>query len=129
MSFDFNSIFGGQIAGFHKRKNHVVDEIWEHVLRDEVAIETRTLRKWLSPQDPGLRKMAKANGMAPADREEYTCELLQSHLLAFSRSDHEVLAVHGPAGCGKRVLSSWIMERLQRPLGRNAYVTLSRTIG
>ncbi|KAL8722646.1 MAG: hypothetical protein Q9181_007437, partial [Wetmoreana brouardii] len=124
-SFDFNTLFGGQIAAFHKRKNHIVDAMWEHVLGDEAAMETRNLRKWLGPRDSGSQKLLKEDDTAPADRDEYTCEWFQSHLLAFSRSDEDTLAIHGPTGCGKSVLSSWIVERLQRPLGKKAYVTLS----
>ncbi|KAL8867412.1 MAG: hypothetical protein Q9174_005684, partial [Haloplaca sp. 1 TL-2023] len=117
-------MFGGQITGFTKRKVHIVDEVWGHVLGDEAAMATKTLRKWLSP-DPGPQNMKKMTDMAPAQREEFTCEWFQSHLLAFSRSDNDVLAMHGPAGCGKTFLSSWIVERLQRPIGRKSYLTLS----
>ncbi|KAL9606785.1 MAG: hypothetical protein Q9179_000075 [Wetmoreana sp. 5 TL-2023] len=127
-SFDFNTLFGGQIAAFRKRKSHIVDAMWEHVLGDEAAMETRNLRKWLGPRDPGSQKLLKKDDTAPADRDEYTCEWFQSHLLAFSRSDEDIFAIHGPTGCGKSVLSSWVVERLQRPLGKKAYVTLSCTI-
>ena len=128
VSFDLNSMFGGQIMGFTKRKLHIVDEVWGHVLGNEAAMATKTLRKWLSP-DPGPQNMKKMTDMAPAQREEFTCEWFQSHLLAFTRSDNDVLAMYGAAGCGKTFLSSWIVERLQRPIGRKSYVTLSFSLG
>lgn len=127
--FDFNGVFGGHISAFHQRKNHIVDAMWEHSLGDEATVEVRVLRKWLSPHDSGLQKLLKADNSAPGDRDEYTCEWFQSQLLSFSRSRNDTLAIHGAAGCGKSVLWSWIIERLQRPLGKKAYVTLSDTIG
>ncbi|KAI4243543.1 MAG: hypothetical protein LQ352_006999, partial [Teloschistes flavicans] len=127
-SFDFNGVFGRQIAYFHKRKNHAVDAMWEYSLGNEASVQTRSLRKWLGPGKSGVRKLHEADDLALADRDEYTCEWLQSHLLAFSRSLDDVFAIHGPGGCGKSVLASWITERLQRPLGKKSYVTLSCVI-
>lgn len=127
-SFDFNGVFGGQISAFHQRKNHILDAMWEYSLGDEATMEVKNLRKWLGPHDSGLQKLLKAGHSAPGDRDEYTCEWFQSHLLSFSRSQNDTLAIHGPAGCGKSVLWDWIVERLQRSLGKRAYVTLSCTI-
>ncbi|KAL8687481.1 MAG: hypothetical protein Q9218_006359, partial [Villophora microphyllina] len=127
-SFDFNGVFGGQIAAFHKRKNHIIDAMWEQSLGNDATIETRSLRKWLGPGESGMQKLLKADDMAPGDRDEYTCEWFQSHLLAYSRSKDDMLAIHGPPGCGKSVLSTWIVERLQRPIGKKSYVTLSCTV-
>lgn len=129
VSFDFNGMFGGQIAAFYQCKNHISDAMWDHSLGHEAAIEVRTLRKWLGPQDAGLQNLIKANDMPPADREEYTCEWFQSHLLAFTRSKNSTLIINGPPGCGKSVLAGWVVERLQRPLGRKSYMTLSCSIG
>lgn len=129
ISFNFNGMFGGQIAAFYQRKNHIVDAMWEHSLGDEAAIEVRTLRKWLGYQEAGLQKITKVDDTPPADREEYTCEWFQSHLLAFTRSKKDALAINGPMGCGKSVLAGWLVERLQRPLGRKSYMTLFCSIG
>ena len=126
---DFYGIFGNQVAAFYKLKNHIVDAMWEHALGDDAAMEVRVIRKWLGPHDAGLQKLIKADDSAPSDREEFTCEWFQSHLLAFSRSKNDTLVLHGPAGCGKSVLSNWIIERLQRPIGKKSCVTLSCTLG
>lgn len=128
-SFDFNGVFGPQIAYFHKRKNYAVDAMWEYSLGKEATVETRSLRKWLGSGKSGIDKLRGADDMAPASRDEFTCEWLQSHLLAFSRSQDDVFAIYGPGGCGKSVLASWITERLQRPLGKKSCVTLSCVIG
>ena len=129
VSFDFSAAFGAQVSSFHQHKNHVVDAMWEYALGDEAAMEVRTLRKWLGPHDAGLQKLLKSDESAPSRRREFSCEWFQSHLLSFSRSSKDTLAIHAPAGCGKSVLSSWIVERLQRPIGKKAYVTLSCTLG
>ena len=128
-SFDFNGAFGGQIAIFQKHKNHIVDAMWKQALGDEAAAEYRVIRIWLGPHDASLQKMLKDEEFAPGNREEFTCEWFQSHLLSFSRGKSNTLAVHAPAGCGKSVLSKWIVERLQRPIGKKSYVTLSCTLG
>lgn len=127
--FDFNGAFGGQIASFQKHKNHIVDAMWKQALGDGAATEYRVLRRFLSPHDANLQKMLKIEEFAPGNREEFTCEWFQSHLLSFSRGKSDTLAVHAPAGCGKSVLSKWIVERLQRPTGKKSYVTLSCTLG
>ena len=92
-------------------------------------MEVGVLRKWLGPHDTGLQRLLKDDESAHSRREEFTCEWFQSHLLSFSRSKHDTLAIHGPVGCGKSVLSGWIVERLQRPVGKKAYVTISCTLG
>jgi ABC-type lipoprotein export system ATPase subunit len=50
-------------------------------------------------------------------------------LLDFSRSTEDVLAITGPSGSGKSILAGWIVERLQKPLDKKMYETLSSTIG
>ena len=126
---DFNGVFGRKIAAFYQLKNHIVDAMWEYTLGDEAAMEIRVLRKWLGPRDAGLQKLLKSDDSAPSFREEFTCEWFQSHLLAFSRSKNDTFAAHAPPGCGKSVLAGWIVERLQRPIGKRTYVTLSCTLG
>ena len=103
--------------------------MWQYALGDEAAMEVGILRRWLGPRDASLQKLLRDDESAPSRREEFTCEWFQSHLLTFSRSKHDTLAIHGPAGCGKSVLSGWIVERLQRPMGKKAYVTISGTLG
>lgn len=56
--------------------------------------------------------------------DEYTCEWFQRHLLEFTRSTDSVLAITAPAGSGKTILSSWIQERLQRPMDRKTHTTI-----
>ena len=127
--FDFNGVFGKRISAFYQLKHHIMDAMWEYTLGNEAPVEVRSLRKWLGPLDAGVQKLLKVDDSAPSCRREFTCEWFQSHLLAFTRSKDDTMAISGPAGCGKSVLSSWIVERLQRPIGKRAYVALSCTLG
>lgn len=128
-SFDFNTVFGHQVSAFDQRKAGIVNSMWEHALGHQALAQMRTVRKWLQPSDRASRKLLGGNEIKAGSRAEFTCEWFQSHLLAFTRSRDDVLAIQGPAGCGKSVLAGWIVERLQRPLGKKTHDTLSCTIG
>ena len=129
VSLDFNSTFGGHIEAFHKRKSRITDAMWQFELGDNASIDVETLRTWLRPRDRNLQTLVKNRLNAPGRRDEYTCEWFQRHLLDFSRSNEHSLTISGPAGCGKSVLSRWIIERLQRPLAKKTYETLFFTVG
>lgn len=129
VSLDFNSSFGGHIEAFHSRKSQITDAMWRYKLGDDASMDVETLRAWLRPHDRNLQTLVKNRPHAPGHRDEYTCEWFQRHLLDFSRSEEDGLEIVGPAGCGKSVLSRWINERLQRPLGKRTYETLFLTIG
>ncbi|KAI4287738.1 MAG: hypothetical protein L6R35_003004 [Caloplaca aegaea] len=128
VTFDFNSVFGSQISRFNQRRVGIVNAMWEHVLGDEASTQIQTVRNWIQPGDRTLRKLLIENETAAGRRDEFTCEWFQSHLLAFTRSQDDVLSLQGRGGCGKSVLASWIVERLQRPLGKKTYDTISCTI-
>lgn len=125
VSLDFNNLFGQRIKEFNRRKTHIVDAMWEYALGEELSTKVRTLRKWLSSRDRSLQKFFESRDLAPVSRNEYTCEWFQSHLLAFSRSKDDILAITGPVGSGKSTLCDWIVERLQRPLGKKTHETLT----
>lgn len=129
VSLDFNGKFGGHIEAFHKRKSRITDVMWQIELGDDASMDVETLRAWLRPRDRNLQTLVKNRSHAPGHRDEYTCEWFQRYLLDFSRSKEDGLSIIGPAGCGKTVLSRWVVERLQRPLGKRTYETLNFTIG
>lgn len=129
VSLDFNGKFGGHIEAFHQRKNRIMDVMWQIELGDDASMDVETLRAWLRPRDRNLQTLVKNRSQAPGHRDEYTCEWFQRVLLDFSRSKEDGLSIVGPAGCGKTVLSRWVVERLQRPLGKRTYETLNFTIG
>lgn len=117
-SLDFMSLFGGQIDEFHAREKHITDAMWKHQLGEHEFMGIATLRSWLDTRDRMLKKLHKERLLTPEHRDEYTCEWFQRHLIDFSRSQEDVIALFGPEGCGKTYLFRWIVERLQRPLGK-----------
>lgn len=62
-------------------------------------------------------------------RVEFTCEWFQSHLLEFTRGSDDILFISGASGSGKSILSGWIVERLQRVVGRKSFDVDSVIIG
>lgn len=129
ISIDFNNVFGRHMEEFYRRKNHITDAMWEYKLGGDVSVGIRTIRHWLGPRDRTLQTILDDRLAARGRRDEYTCEWSQRYLLDFSRGKDEILAITGPAGCGKSVLAGWIVERLQRPLGRKTHQTLFYTVG
>ena len=92
-------------------------------------MDIATIRQWLGPRDRTLQTISADVAAAKTLRAEFSCEWLQRHLLDFFRSKDRILSIDGAAGTGKSVLSGWTEERLQRPLGRKSYETLSYTFG
>ena len=102
---------------------------WAANLNAETSLEIRTIRQFLAPQDRTLQILVSDRMGTRGIRDEFTCEWFQKHLLDFARSKDDVLAINGPSGCGKSTLAGWIVERLQRPLGRKSYGTITYFIG
>ncbi len=92
----------------------------------DTTIDIPMIREWLAPRDTVLRRLATNK---EATRAEFTCEWFEKHLSEFGRSKDDLFLVTGTLGCGKSVLSSWIVERLQRPLGRKTFDVVSVKIG
>ena len=115
---DFISLFGAQIEHFYSHRKLITDEMWKHQLGEHEPVDIATISTWLSPRDSVLKKLHKDRMLTPEHRDEYTCEWFQRHLLDFSRSQDDILALVGREGCGKTYLFRWIVERLQRPIGK-----------
>ena len=62
------------------------------------------------------------------ERNEFTCEWFQTHLVGFTRSLNDVFLITGTGGSGKSFLFGWIAERLQRTLERKSYSVISVAI-
>jgi ABC-type multidrug transport system fused ATPase/permease subunit len=128
VSVDFHSVFGKNISTFYRRKDHIIDAMWECRLGDECS-NVRVIRQWLDIRDTIIRAVIRERAATSSRRDEYTCEWIERPLLEFSRGGEKILAITGPSGCGKSILAGWIVERLQRPLGKKTHETLSITIG
>ncbi|KAH8592205.1 hypothetical protein B0O99DRAFT_518287 [Bisporella sp. PMI_857] len=121
---DFTGLFRENLDRFYARKRSIIDHMWRHALGDSEEKDVPKIRKWLDQRSSLLNAISANSYSYQSQYDEYTCEWFQRHLVAFTRSSDEVLAITAPAGCGKTILSSWIQERLQRPIDRKAYSTL-----
>jgi ABC-type multidrug transport system fused ATPase/permease subunit len=128
VSIDFSSVFSKNIFAFYRRKDHIIDALWECRLGDDCA-NVRVIRQWLDTHDNIARTVIREQLAANSRRHEHTCEWMGRPLLDFSRGTEDVLAITGPSGSGKSILAGWIVERLQKPLDKKMYETLSVTIG
>ena len=129
VTIDFNSVFGRYMETFQRNKINITDALWENTLGDDFSIDIRASRNWLLPRDRVLKTILDDHLNVTGHRDEYTCEWFHRYLMDFTRGKDDVLAVTGPAGSGKSVIADWVVGRLQRPLGRKIYQTLSYTIG
>jgi hypothetical protein len=102
--------------------------MWKLRLGEDSA-DVGIIRKWLGIHDRVVRAVIADRKEAATRRDEYTCEWFQRSLFDFSRGSGDTLVVTAPFGSGKTVLASWIVERLQRPIGKKNYQTLSISIG
>jgi hypothetical protein len=128
VSLDFSSIFGRAIDAFYSHKERIIEAMWASRIDDE-SINIHAIRIWLSIRDATTRTYISDRAAAKARRDEYTCDWFQRPLLDFTRGRDDVLAITGASGSGKSMLSGWILERLQRPIGKKTYETLSLDIG
>ena len=126
---DFNSVFGRHMESSRRSKIHITDAMWESTLGDDFSIDIRVIRKWLEPRDRVLKAVLDDRLVARGHQDEYTCEWFHRYLANFAGGKDDVLAVTGPDGCGKSVIADWVVGRVQRPLGRKSYQSLSYTLG
>ncbi|CAD0108605.1 unnamed protein product [Aureobasidium uvarum] len=101
-----------------------MNHIWSHALGGDASRDVHEVRKWLDQRAFLLRSISAESLTYASQYDEYTCEWFQQDLLNFTRGDKQILAITGPPGCGKSVLSSWIEERLQRRLGQKTHSTV-----
>lgn len=92
-------------------------------------MDVTTVREWLTPHDRTLRLLTTDTMNSRSARVEFTCEWFQSHLLEFTRGPDDILFISGASGYGKSILSGWIVERLQRVVGRKSFDVDSVIIG
>ncbi|RDW91807.1 hypothetical protein BP5796_01201 [Coleophoma crateriformis] len=123
---DFSSIFGSHIRAFNQHKENIIEGMWE--LQVTNIADVKEIRRWLAVHDSTAQTILQEQSNGGIYRDEYTCDWFQSHLLGFVRGSKDMLALCGSPGCGKSYLSSWIIERLQRPLNRISYEVLSYTV-
>ncbi|KAK8192024.1 uncharacterized protein BKA78DRAFT_250650 [Phyllosticta capitalensis] len=133
VTVDFNITFGRLMESFIQHKDRVANLMWTYQLRNsseltDIRVSIETIRQWLLPQDRTLQAVVTGRRATRVVRAEYTCEWLDRPLVDFARSKENILTITGESGSGKSVLFGWILERLQRPIGRKTYQAVHATV-
>ena len=92
------------------------------------GISSKGLKRWLVPSDTALSTLTQDHTASLGGQADFTCLWFQKPLSTFIQGDTDIMAVTGPSGCGKSVLAASVIERLQRPLGRQMFSTLFYSI-
>ncbi|MCJ1311567.1 hypothetical protein MMC25_005240 [Agyrium rufum] len=128
MSINFAAVFRSSIGRVWQKKEDLSNHMWSSKLGNRrFSMSIEQLRGKLSPVDHSLQALLFGRLADKAERAEGTCEWVQGELLDFLRGGDRTFTITGASGCGKSMLARWIEERLQRPLGRVSYETLSYT--
>ncbi|BCS19739.1 NACHT domain protein [Aspergillus puulaauensis] len=129
VSVNIYRTFPGQIQTFKQRCEKIAESMWRHQLlrehldADKVS-DVRAIRAWLAPEDHAVSSIADHSSHLAHDREELTCLWMAPYLSRFFKTPQKHLSFTGPAGSGKTVLSSVIIDHLQHPHGGVSYHTL-----
>jgi hypothetical protein len=130
VTIDFDGAFGKTINKIWAKKEHLTNHMWSFKLgHKHHSINIESLRRKLSPIDQSVKALLYGRLADKSERAEGSCEWVQGHLLEFLRSSDSIFTITGASGCGKSMLAGWMKERLQRPLGRKSYETISYTFG
>ncbi|AEO60474.1 hypothetical protein MYCTH_2120499 [Thermothelomyces thermophilus ATCC 42464] len=136
-SFNLYSTFSEQIRTFRVRCERIGEIMWRYQLvmaklDAEAVSDAELVKRWLAPEDRVLTSVADRRSLLAHDREELTCLWIAPHLTRFLKGENKILSISGRPGSGKSVLSSVIVEYLQRPiLGVNydaLYIPISKRI-
>ncbi|KAF2091004.1 hypothetical protein K490DRAFT_34171 [Saccharata proteae CBS 121410] len=133
VTIDFNVSFGRLMDSFVQHKDRITNLMWTFQLKNsseitDIHVSIEEIRSWLLPQDRTLQNTLAGRRSARAVRAEYTCEWFERPLVDFLRSKDNVLTIGAETGSGKSVLFGWILERLQKPVGRRIYQPIQGSI-
>ncbi|KAJ5888603.1 nacht domain protein [Penicillium taxi] len=133
VTLEFNVTFGKLMDSFMQRKDRITSVMWTYQLKStseisDIHVSIDSIRQWLLPQDRTLQAIVTGRRASRTLRAEFTCEWFERSLVHFARSKDPVLTVTAETGAGKSMLSSWIVERLQRPVGRHTFQAVTATI-
>jgi DNA replication protein DnaC len=146
-SLDIFEVFGDTISSLRSRQHRVIESIWAYEIENEdldnaegeigrrqsncarlkvkSAVEIKALSRWLAPQDRVIATLSRDHTTFSDSQAEFTCLWFQKPLTRFIQSNNTVFLITGQPGSGKTVLAGSIVERLQRPVGRKSFDTIS----
>ncbi|KAL0256082.1 hypothetical protein SLS55_008474 [Diplodia seriata] len=133
VTVDFNITFGRLMETFVQHKDRIANMFWTYQLKNsseiaDIHVSIEEIRLWLLPQDRNLQAMVSGRRATRNLRAEFTCEWFDRPLIDFTRSKDNVLTITAETGAGKSILSGWILERLQRPIGKKTYQAIHATV-
>ncbi|TDZ34082.1 Nephrocystin-3 [Colletotrichum trifolii] len=128
VSIDFDALFGSQISSIWSQKEHIFNHMWSYRLRNSrSSLDIATLRHHLLPTQESVKSFVYGRVADRKLRVDGTCEWIQHDLHDFLDSDDDIFTVTGNEGCGKSMLAAWVRERLERPINRTQFETISYT--
>lgn len=125
VTLDIYVAFKSPIDNFRHQVHELTQDMWRVVVASRDGQDVEELQRWLAPDDSVLAALASNHVNLGGHQGEYTCTWFQTHLVSFLRRNDSVLVVEGKAGSGKTTLAHWIRDRLQRPIARKSFSTLS----
>ncbi|KAL0264075.1 hypothetical protein SLS55_000019 [Diplodia seriata] len=122
---DFDARFARRADALFASREYIIEVFWKTQLQlrfgKDVTEEVEQIRRFLSPADTVVRGLLSKQLKSRERHVEFTCEWFDAMLREFTAGDDNVFLVTGKPGCGKTVLSQWIMERLRRQQDQASY--------
>ncbi|EFQ34757.1 uncharacterized protein GLRG_09901 [Colletotrichum graminicola M1.001] len=128
VTINFDAQFGSQVTKIWTQREHLFNHMWQYKLGSKSRrLDITTLRRHLFPTRESVKSHVYGRVADRKLRVDGTCEWLSRDLHDFLSSDKDIFTVTGGEGCGKSILATWMRERLERPINRTQYETLSYT--
>ncbi|KAE8360311.1 hypothetical protein BDV27DRAFT_167921 [Aspergillus caelatus] len=126
---DIYSEFSDPIHNFRSRCERISELMWKYQLQREgydstKVTDTKTIKRWLEPEDPVLANVVEATAQLAQEREESTCVWMMPYLNRFLKGNRQTLAISGNPASGKSILATVINDHLQHPVGDVSYRTI-----
>ncbi|KAK1996293.1 hypothetical protein LX36DRAFT_723508 [Colletotrichum falcatum] len=129
VTIDFDAQFGSQFTRIWNKKESLFSHMWQHKLGSKSRrLDMTVLRRHLLPTRESVKSHVYGRVADRKLRVDGTCEWLSHDLHDFLGNDKEdIFTITGGEGCGKSMLAMWTRERLERPISRTEYGTISYT--
>ncbi|KAF9874692.1 hypothetical protein CkaCkLH20_07829 [Colletotrichum karsti] len=128
VTIDFDAEFGSQISEIWSLKEHLFNHMWAHKLRSkQQSLDIATLRQHLLPSKESVKSFVYGRVADRKLRVDGTCEWIKHDLGDFLGGEDDIFTITGNEGCGKSMLAAWVRQRLERPINRAQFETISYT--
>ncbi|KAK9423587.1 putative AAA+ ATPase domain-containing protein [Seiridium unicorne] len=118
VAINFDEEFGGLVKDILTRRTLLFEHIWNYSLSSEHASASlQPIYRQLGSPRSSSTSLVYGRAARNNDRVPGTCDWIERDLIDFFERDKNTLSITGGAGHGKSTLSTWIKERLERPIG------------